>query len=381
MFPQSDSAIKGSPDLGSVLKTRDPIADFCRAVTRAGLVSLIPNAPVDFATWPVGSQRLPLTIGHGQTGGSYVVQPHSAYIGYGIDELSHVGLGGWGRLGLAGLLRVAGWPLLAAGMARSVLIDNYCFATNLHGDWRGEGLSQIREELNQRYPRHFLGIRSVEPWSSPELCRALQADEWLFLPARQVWTLDDPARDWRPRGHVKRDQKVVRDSRLDIEDLATLSMCDAQRIADLYQSLYREKYSRLNPDFTVQWIQLLVESGLVTFRVARDERGQIQAMAGHFVRDGILTVPLIGYDRSRPREHGLYRIASWLSGDYAAERNLRFHASAGAGTFKRQRGARGQIEFLACYVNHLPRTDQMIWRCFVSLLNRYLVPTLTNHGW
>lgn len=365
---------------GELNTVDEPVAAFCEAVARIGLPTLIPNASVDFSFLTHDSRLLPLTISRGETGGSYVVQPHSAYIGYAIDELSYLNLG-WGRLGLACLVRAVGWPLLAAGIGRSVLIDNYGFATNLHGDWHGQGLAKMREQLYQQYPRHFFGIRSVDPWSSPELCRALKADGWLFLPARQVWTIDDPEKEWRPRSHVKRDQKLVRDSRVEIEDLEKLTDSDAQRITDLYQSLYRQKYSCLNPDYTARWIQLLVDTRLVTFRVARDRDGQIQAMAGHLERDGLLTVPLIGYDRSQPQASGLYRIASWLSGDHAARKNLRFHASAGAGAFKRHRGARGQIEFLACYVNHLPRTQQVLWRGFSCFLYRHLVPLLVNNGW
>jgi hypothetical protein len=357
----------------------DPAARFVALLGQGEIGALIPNIPAKIMALRHGEQVFPLTVSDGGRGGSYVVQPHSAYIGYAAHELGHAGLGVWEPLARAGL-GLTGGLLSAAGLNRIVMLDNFLVATSLHGDWDGAGLTDIMSTLTQQFPDHIIGIRSVDPWTCPELFAALRTAGWLLLPSRQIWVIDDMQRDWAARNHVKTDRRKLRQSELLIEELSMMSDSDAQRIAALYHDLYIAKYSPLNPQFTPAWIKLLHISGLVRFQVARSNAGQIMAVAGCMVRGDVMTVPVLGYDMARPQDEGLYRIASLMFGDFALENRLRLNGSAGAGEFKRLRGARSQVEYLACHIAHLSAPRQWVLRALRQGLERVAMPMMIAKG-
>ncbi|MEM1131656.1 MAG: hypothetical protein AAGH53_01835 [Pseudomonadota bacterium] len=344
------------------------------------MTQLIPNTKgIDLRALRIGPHLLPVTISDGGMGGSYVVQPHSAYVGYAKDELHQAGLGMAAPLVGAGLSAIGGL-LRAANINRVAMLDNFLFATNLHGNWQGEGIAAMREAVLADYPDHMLAIRSVDDWSSPALYQALRDDGWLMIPSRQIWVIDDVAAQWRPRSHTKSDRRKFRKSGLVAEGISAMMASDAERIATLYKALYLDKYSMLNPQFTPEWIRLLSDSELVDFQVVRNGEGTIMGVAGCFARGDVLTVPVLGYDMTAPRDAALYRIASLLFGDYAIDHGLRLNCSAGAGSFKAARGARSHIEYMACHIAHLPKSRQMAMRAMAWGMREIAMPALVKRG-
>lgn len=363
----------------------DPAADWpaIDPAERAYLVALghgvdarIANVATRWLALGSGGRVLPVTVNDGTRGASYVCSPGAAYIDYAEREIALVGVRGGAAL--RGALAGAGRLLAAAGIDRVVHIDNWLLSTNLHGDWRGDDLPAIRTLLAARYPDHLLAIRSVDDWSSPALAAAARADGWAMVPSRQIWVTDDLARDWPPRNAFGNDRRLVARAGLSIE---SASQGDAARIADLYAQLYVGKYSGLNPVFTPRWIAETMASGLVAYQVARSPDGRAVAAVGLLVRGGVATPPIVGYDRGWPVEAGLYRIASWMFMQMARARGLRLHGSAGAGHFKRLRGARGVIESWAMHAGHLSSPRRLAVATLAAGLERFAVPMMRKHGW
>jgi hypothetical protein len=120
---------------------------------------------------------------------------------------------------------------------------------------------------------------------------------------------------------------------------------------------------------------------MISYRVARDPEGVIMAVAGMWMRGGVMTPPVVGYDTARPRREGLYRIATWMFMDRALEAGWRLHASAGAAHFKRQRGARGVIEWNAYYARHLTRARSLAVEALSAILTKLAVPLMVARQW
>jgi hypothetical protein len=182
-------------------------------------------------------------------------------------------------------------------------------------------------------------------------------------------------------GVTEADVRALRRSGLTLEHAGTIAPPDAERIAALYHQLYVGRYSAINPLFTPDYIAFSAASGLLTYCTLRDGAGQIMAFAALASAGGVGTVPLMGYDTSRPQEEALYRIASYCAADLAQARGLRFHGSAGAGQFKRNRGARGVIEYMAVDARHLSRTRRAGLAALAAGLGRFMVPMLERNGW
>jgi hypothetical protein len=350
------------------------------AFRAAGTRALIANAACEVMLLRAGALRLPVTIDDGTRGHSYVSSPHSAYVLYARDEIALMGLGHL-RLAAEGVLGVLAAVLRTARLNRAVHLDNWLLSTNLHGDWDGSGLSAMRAHLAARFPDHALIIRSLDEWTCPALMAAVRADGWTLLPARQVWVTDDLARDWRVRNNTANDRRSLRKSDLTVERPATLSEPDCVRIADLYRQLYVARYSAINPQFTPQYIAASAASGLLDYNLLRDPAGMIMAFAALRSAGGVGTVPLMGYDTSRPQSEALYRMASYAASELAMMRGLRFHGSAGASQFKRNRGARGVIEYMAVDARHLSRTRRAALAVLAAGLDRFMVPMLRERGW
>ena len=327
-----------------------------------------------------GETRLPVTIDDGAHGHSYVTSPHSTYVLYPRDEIALMGLGGV-RYAAEGVLAAVAGLLRLSRLNRAVHLDSWLLSTNLHGDWDGAGLADMREALAAWFPDHVTIIRSVDSWTCPALMDAVRADGWTLLPARQVWVTDDLARDWRARSHTKADARALRRSRLTLERPGTITAPDAARIAQLYHQLYIGRYSAINPRFTPAYIAMSAASGLLQYNLLRDTTGEIMAFAALACAGGVGTVPLMGYDTSRPQDEALYRIASYCAADLALTRGMRFHGSAGASQFKRNRGATGVIEYMAVDGRHLSSARRAGLALLAKGLNRIMVPMLESRGW
>lgn len=355
-------------------------ARYVAALAREGTPALIANATSRAMLLRQGGREFPVTIDDGGHGRSYVASPHSAYVLYAREEMAIVGMRR-GRRAASAALALLDRLLRAARLNHAVHLDNWLLSTNLHGDWDGAGLPAIRTALAGRFPDHFVILRSLDGWSCPTLLAAARADGWVLLPARQIWVVDDLARDWRPRNDHGNDRRALARSGLVIEEPTSIGAADAARIAELYHMLYVGRYSALNPVFTPAFIAFSAETGLLRYRLAREPGGRIMAVAGMLVRDGILTPPVVGYDTSRPQREALYRIASYLFCDWALERGLALHGSAGAADFKRKRGAHGVIEYMAVHAGHLSRSRRAALALLAQLLDRVAVPMMRSQGW
>lgn len=348
---------------------------------RTSLSEFITNAHSTVRLIRFGDLHLPVTIEDGREGGTYVASPHNAYVLYARDEIDIVGLKGFSRSGAKATLGALDLWLKTLAINRTVHIDNWMLSTSLHGRWDGTGLAAIRKAVVEAYPDHLPIIRCVDEWTSPKLYANLERDGWTLLPSRQIWVTENLETDWKPRSHTKSDRRAMRRSGLVVEDLETMSEADAARIAELYAQLYLDRYSALNPAYTPAFVKTAFESGALRWRVARGADGRIMASAGMRVAGDVVTVPMLGYDTTRPQSEALYRIASLLSSEWAMERGLRHHGSAGASTFKRNRGARGVIEYMAVSTEHLGWRRRQGIKALAHVMKRTMVPALQKQGW
>lgn len=345
-----------------------------------GAQAMISNAGSEAMLLRYGDWRLPVTLESGDYGHTYVASPHSAYVLYARDEIDIVKLKA-GRTLASGVLGVMDALFRGIGLNRTLHLDNWMLSTNLHGDWKGEGLPAMRSALIERFPDRFLILRSLDPWSCPDLLEAARADGWVLMPSRQIWVTGDLRHEWKKRNAAQNDRRALGKSGLTVEEPTEIASADAARIADLYHQLYIGRYSALNPVFTPQFVQQSARLGLLEWRLVRGPNGTIMAASGMRVAGGVGTVPLLGYDLSRPRSEALYPIASYLASQWAMERGLRFNGSAGAGHFKQLRGATGQIEYMAIYGGHLSQTRRAGLAFLARSLNTLMVPMLERQGW
>ncbi len=166
------------------------------------------------------------------------------------------------------------------------------------------------------------------------------------------------------------------------------------RIVELYEMLYLEKYSKINPQFTSLFVLNCLLNKTITIKLlvngsspistgtklghGHDNNdifvlkniSTIHGVIGFWNRGGILTTPLLGYDMKLPQKVGIYRLLSLEIMKTGREKNLLVNASGGVGDFKRKRGAQTFIEFNGVYSNkHISFVRKLPWMVLTWLTN------------
>lgn len=335
-------------------EVRNRIAeDYVKAFEVDGVCAHIDNLETSVGLRSWGAHVLPITINDGRPARTFVCSPRVGYIDYPREELSRFPNKAAIPI-LRAIIDSVGLLTSPALMDRVVHINNWMMSTNLPVDLDPSLVPSQTRRLAEDYPEHLLAMRSLTERHNAPLIAALRAAGWKLLPSRQVFLVDDVTRQCLARRDSKRDAKLLRSGAYAYEELEDVDSGDADRIVELYNLLYRVKYSRLNPAYTPRFVTLTHRIGMIRYLVLRDGDGVIQAFGGMHRFGDHATMPLIGHNTDLPQKHGLYRLAFHAGCLYAARHGLRLNMSSGATQFKRSRGATAEMEFTAFYTRHLP---------------------------
>lgn len=258
----------------------------------------------------------------------------------------------WGALALSHIMET---------VARALRVDHIAFAEHclLSTSLYGQSPIVVRaEKLIAHYPDHAIVVRSL---TAPPPGHVI----WPF---RLVWIIEDIERDWAPRRDSQRDLTILKNMncvsrhfRKTIDD-ARLALC-----LDLYRGLYIDTYSAFNPDYTAEGVTALMQAGKLDVHTLEAD-GEIIAFSAAHDDGETLTLPLVGYDRTRPQADGLYRAMMAHMAQYALSQRLTLNLSAGAPHFKRHRGAKPWMEYLLIIDGHLPVWRRLGYRLIAAVL-------------
>ena len=313
---------------------------------------------------------IPITVSDFHPDNSYTVSPYSHYVSYGgYEEVKHLNNPPVEAL-IKLLMRPVAWYFRNAELDKVAYVNNYLLSTNLYPSVNSDQLSALSEALPRWFPDRVIVFRSVDARKNPHILDILKEKEYEMVLSRQVWYMD--AEEASRTRQYKEDMRVLRKHGYEIVDGKELSDEELARSLDLYNMLYLEKYSYYNPQFTFEFMKLARDNEILHLRALRRD-GQINAVMGFFIRNGVMTQPLFGYDTSLPQEEGLYRLLTLITLQEGLQRNLLVHASGGVGKFKKVRGGKSVIEYNAVYHKHLPAWRQRPWK-LIKAISKYAIP-------
>lgn len=361
-----------------VANTPDMVARFAAIFQRQPVPGLIANLATEVSQIDIAGRSYPLTLnGRELRGNCYICNPVTAYIDYALDETrnfnAHPGL----RQAVRALIHACAPLVRASGLDHQVQVNNWLFSTNPVPTIGAGAAAEMRDRLTVMYPDRAVVLRSLNDMADGASIAALKEAGFRMLPARQIYIFRDDGTGTLPSSNMKRDRQAIARSGLQIVVNDGFNMDDFARSAVLYDMLYIEKYTPLNPRYTARYVQAMHAAGLMQLSGLRDPAdGRLVAVTGLFENGRTLTQPIVGYDTSRPMTEGLYRMVMAMAQDHARMHGLFFNMSAGAGSFKRRRQAQPVIEYNAVYVDHLPRTQRIAVRVMEEILTRTGIPLL-----
>lgn len=366
--PQQDDRVENKPA---------KVEAFVRLFNEVPVGDLIANLKTKVETFEVAGRVFPLTLNDAdEASNCYICCPTSAYIDYAIDETRNFAAHPSLRRALDALIGACAPLVRASGLDHQAQLNNWLYSTNPVPLLDRSTVASLRAALTARFTDRAIVIRSLNDIADPATIAALKAEGFRMLAARQVYIFADRSAAPAVTKNLKRDRKQLGATPFERVGDADFTDADYARAEQLYNMLYLEKYTPLNPHYTARYIAEMHRRGIISLAGLRRPGGELVAVTGLFENGATLTQPIVGYDTGLPLGEGLYRMVMAMAQDHASARGLFFNMSAGAAGFKRLRGAVAAIEYNAVYAGHLPLRRRLAIRLMETVLALVGIPLL-----
>jgi len=344
----------GQEAIDALVGNADPNADYWRLFLESGPTRLAQNLDTHPGILALGAGFSPLTVNNSEENNSYPCSLLTQYVSYPLGEMRLL-KGRLARLAARVGLKGLGVILKVGEIDRLVQWNSWLMSTNLLPSLCAEALKGTTESLVRQFPQHAVLVKNINGRENAALPELFLQGGYQLLPSRKVYFFDGKSAGFLSRTSVKQDLNALRNlkeyTQVEHHEFSTE---DAPRIARLYEMLYLEKHSRLNPSYTPFFVRKALEKKALEFRGLRHSSGRIDAVFACFRQGNVTVTPFVGYDTSMAGEPSFYRLLVAMLLKRVAEEGTLLNYSSGAGEFKRRRGGEGCIEFNAVYTRHLP---------------------------
>ena len=313
-------------------------------VNQQGIKALVGNLETGVFTLKVGDWTIPASRNDGLRRTCYINSPSRAFLEYGVEELD--------RLTRNPLFRISGRVLLAAvrpliattGLDRQIQLNNWLVATNILPPASAEQWLELFDSAGTEAGGFVPVLRSVNQAAHGHLLKSFDEAGLTLFPMRKVF-LRDYAIDQEWTSDEAKDAKLLSDGRFEQRSGTTFSSGEFQRAAQLYAKLYLEKYSRLNPHYSAEFLDHAQARLGLQLEGLFAPSGEMMGVIGRYEQHYTLTGPIVGYDTALPSKLGLYRRLRAINHGFARRGALLYNMSAGAESFKKLRGGQASIDY------------------------------------
>lgn len=282
---------------------------------------------------------------------------------------------GW-RRALVRLLLAVGAPVLRLfAIDRMVRLYPGLFDFEPPPDASTDFVKAATAAAIARYPTHTLKLTPLSSVLEAGTLKALTDAGYMIRVARPSYILRAGSRI-NPNVSYSAN-KYRRTSGHLLEHLVSGDDAAFARIAELYAAINLRPDRADNPAVTAAGFRELHRAGLIRVCVAREiASGAINACCIYVARDGVASLRFVAYDPNDPMGHDHYvGITSTLILE-ALRNGWAVRLGYGGGRAKRNRGAEGQIDYSAYYVDHLPWPRRIAWRILNAVFNRQGEPIM-----
>lgn len=332
---------------------------------------LMANVDTKVVKYCVDNQEVISTIVDEIKPNCYVVSANIMLIEYSKDELTKLD---------SKILRTFSYILIKlfenilkiAKIDKLQTLNNYMLSTNFFSNiFENIDLKKLRDIALKNYSNHTLVLRSINKTQNQKLFQELKKDGWIALVSRQVYIFDDFKRCQKHQNY-RWDKKLLNDKRYIFKELDLDDFSLFEKAEKLYNQLYLEKYSIHNVQFKAIYLQELVKKELLHLRLLYDnQKNKYVAVVGLIGEDEVITAPIVGYDLSYDVKEALYRRVIAYILEYAKTNKYVLNLSSGASSFKLNRGAKANLEYMFVYTKHLPLFRRFIWKILSFISNNF----------
>ena len=264
------------------------------------------------------------------------------------------------------------------GMEKTVFVNNFLLATNLYEKDTLLWAPFVTRYLKKYYPNRAIVFRSINESTDSQLLNKFKLYGGLPLTCRQLYVLDPKNDNFQKKRPVIRDRKLWEKTKdLYWQKVSKFDKIEISTLLTFYRDLYLKKYSELNPDYSVDFLEAFMNSKILDFYILREIGSNLPLAVQALKRTkDVVCTPFIGYDNSRPKNLGLYRLMHLKLTEIAIEEGKILNMSSGASTFKKQRGGVPCFDYHIIFTDHLPKRVQWFWKQLYSISESIIKPAM-----
>ncbi len=263
------------------------------------------------------------------------------------------------RAALGLIARLAAPFLRCAGWDHQVQINNWLVSTNPTGDLDIATARALTEHFADRHPSRAIVLRSLNDLRDIDLLYRLPELGFRLIPVRRVHLQVPADHPLAPEAGTPPDTEAGDFETGDFKtvDGRDFSHADFRRVEALYRDLHAGRAATLRPLYTAEFLEALVQTGVIQMTGLRDTAGTLQGIVAVLVRGDTMVIALRGYDPAHPSAAALGRLIVDIPAREAARRGL--YCNHGAVEFSHGCDLASAIEYFAVCDRHLPRRRRL----------------------
>lgn len=348
---------------------------------RRDLSPWILNGRAQLDSLTIAGKRWPVTLGDADQGehATWLTSLVSALIGTPKDEATSTtdAAGRFLRWGLGLAERVA----LFAGADKAAIVNNALLSVSPVGAADLHELSLALSAAAERWPERAIVARGiVADRDAVKACAALAGG--IALPSRVCYAFDLTGGELPDKINAQRDQAQLRKAGLQRIGHDDFTLEDLAAAHAQYTSVYIGRHGSRNPQLTPVFFADLHRAGGAGFSGLK-AGGELQAFVAMRDHGDFLSVPLIGYRTDADKKAGLYRQIFALALEIGRAQKKVVNFGAGAGHYKKLRGAELAIEYMIVVPTRatmLGRTLHAMLRVSEEPLARWVPKAIVHFG-
>lgn len=349
---------------------KNSIVDYLKPMMEFGSDFFISNVNAEIKILEYNNCFIPLIIAEKNYDDSLVSSFYSHFISYPILEMQKIE-NKFLRAFLTKGLDFIGKIVKKLNFNKIVYVNNMFLSTNLHFDYSFEQIKEITEILKQNFPKHAIVFKSI---INKNQLSYFKQNNYKKITSRQVYSFSKERREKMSGYHKlknKKDRLLYLNSKYNFE--TTKEDTNFKRLEDLYTQLYIEKYSIYNPKYKDEFFKLVKDNAFFELKILNDDKNTDGLLCVYKTQKE-MTCPAIGYQLDKQKE-GLYRMIVSELLNMAFESDKFFNMSAGVGDFKKQRGAKVEIEYCTIFYKHLSLIRRISYALIAMVVN-FSIPKL-----
>lgn len=244
-----------------------------------------------------------------------------------------------------------------------VFVNGLGLSTGLYPELSANDWKILINFLRRSYPDKAIVYRGVNDCTDSLAINLFEFNGMKPVASRRLLMMDPSKENYKKKRPFQQDKKRwEKQDKLYWDVPEEMNDADTNVILAFYKALYIDKYSKLNPNYTADFVQKAHKAGVLKFmclrKIENDEICGVQAVMRNY---NSITTPFIGYQLDAPKNERYYPFMNHKLMEVSIQNNLIFNMSSGADKFKEQRGGESCVEYHYVDCDHLVLIKRKNW--------------------